>query len=134
MDMLTSILPALMLVVGAPVLLWWWTRRNRMGTAHRLRISDKAALGRNTWVAVLEVDDKRLLVGAGESGVVLVSELDPLPPAENDPSAFGATDPLRPGNGPDQRPWMGLYRRLQQMTLRTSAHTTPPRPFDAPPR
>ena len=56
-DMFISVLPALMLVIGGPLLLWWWTKRNRTASTHRLRITDKAALGRNTWVAILEVDD-----------------------------------------------------------------------------
>ncbi len=135
MDLLVNVVPALLIVVGAPLVLWWWTRRHRAGDAHRLRITDKAALGRNAWVAILEVDDKRLLLGAGESGVALVTELESLPqPLEDDPTGFGTTDPLRPGTGQDRRPWMGLYRRLQQMTLRTTAQQTLPRPYDAPPR
>lgn len=130
-DAITSVVLALLLVVAAPLAIWWWIRRSRIGSAHRIRITDKAALGRNAWVAILEVDDKRLLVGAGEHGVALVSELDPLPPSEAETSLIDPHDTRRPRIGRDQRPGMGLYRRLQQMTLRTSARPSLPRPFDA---
>ena len=131
-DAITSVVLGLLLVVGAPLAIWWWMRRSRVGSAHRIRITDKAALGRNAWVAILEVDDKRLLVGAGEHGVALVSELDALPPpSDAEASLIDPHDSRRPGIGRDQRPGMGLYRRLQQMTLRTSARPPLPRPFDA---
>jgi flagellar biogenesis protein FliO len=130
-DAITSVVLGLLLVVGAPLAIWWWMRRTRVGAAHRIRITDKAALGRNAWVAILEVDDKRLLVGAGEHGVALVSELDPLPPSDAEASLVASHDSRRPRIGRDQRPGMGLYRRLQQMTLRTSARPPLPRPFDA---
>ncbi len=131
-DAIGSVVLGLLLVIGAPLAIWWWTRRNRMGSAHRIRITDKAALGRNTWVAIVEVDDKRLLVGAGEQGVALVSELDALPPPPEDDASFADQQQgRRPRIGPDQRPGMGLYRRLQHMTLRTSARPPLPRPFDA---
>lgn len=129
-EMFTSVLPALMLVIGGPIAVWWWTKRTRSGSTHRLRITDKAALGRNTWVAILEVDDKRFLVGAGESGVALVSDLDPLPaPPAADAAATGSALES-PRTGHDERPGMGLYRRLQQMTLRTASRH-PERPFHA---
>jgi flagellar biogenesis protein FliO len=131
-EAITSVVLALLLVVGAPAAIWWWMRRTRGGSAHRIRITDKAALGRNAWVAILEVDDKRLLVGAGEHGVALVSELDALPPpSDAEASLIDPYDTRRPRIGRDQRPGMGLYRRLQQMTLRTPGRSPLPRPFDA---
>ena len=130
-DMFISVLPALLLVIGGPLLLWWWTKRNRTASTHRLRITDKAALGRNTWVAILEVDDKRFLVGAGESGVALVSDLDPLPQNTADAPATNSNPQDGPRTGHDERPRMGLYRRLQQMTLRTPSRQPIKRPFHA---
>lgn len=130
LELVTSVLPAFALVVGAPLVIWWWSRRGGPARTQRLRITDKAALGRNTWIAVVEVDDLRFLVGAGERGVGMLSELDPAPEnatEANDEGSFETT------NGIDERPRMGLRRRLQLMTLRTSK---PPsaRPFDASPR
>jgi flagellar biogenesis protein FliO len=137
LSLLANALPAFLLVLGAPIGLWWWVRRSRQGATHRLRVTDKAALGKNTWVAVVEVDDKRLLLGAGENGIGLLSELDPVPDEQTAESAetvahrapdgdiAGATSRM---NGLLDRPRMGLVRRLQLMTLRTSA-----RPLTRPP-
>ena len=111
--LVANAVPALLLVMGAPLALWWWTRRSRMGDSRRLRITDKAALGKNLWVAVVEVDDKRILLGAGEHGIGMLTELDSLP----EESAIAAPDT----NGLPHGPRMGLVHRLQRMTLRTSA-------------
>ena len=122
-----GVLPALALVAGAPLAIWWWSKRTRNGSTHRLRITDKAALGKNAWVAVIEVDDRRLLVGAGEGGVNKLTELELLPATEDgqdQPAEIAGT-----ANGIIEQPRNGFVRRLQQMTLRTSL--PPERPFDA---
>ena len=123
--MLLEALPAFLLVLGTPVAVWWWLSKGRRFTPGRLRVTDKAALGRNTWLAVVEIDDRRMLIGAGEHGVDLLSELEPQDEATEtaetpDPTASRM---LRVPNGFDNGPGMGLLRRLQLMTLRTS---TPP--------
>lgn len=126
MDLVSNVVPALMLVIGAPLALWWWTRRNRGAATHRLRITDKAALGRSLWVAVVEVDDKRFLVGAGEGSVGLISELadvqleEELASLTAPETAESGMDPIAAElNGISERPRMGLVERLQRMTLRT---------------
>lgn len=143
-DVIGSLLPVMLIVVGAPLGLWWWMRRGRRGVTHRLRITDKAALGRNTWVAVVEIDDKRFLLGAGESGVGLISELEALPQEVVAPmtepldlDALASIDPERAEemaaldmNGSIEQPRMGFVRRLQLMTLRSSARPVV-RPFGA---
>ena len=116
-NLFTEFLPALAIVCGAPLAIWWYTRRNRQGNPGRLKISDKAVLGKNLWVAVVNVDDKRFLVGAGESGINLISELEALPepleaPAEESPADM---------NGITEQPRIGLVRRLQLMTVRGPA-------------
>lgn len=121
-------LMALAVVIGAPLALWWWTRRNRVSRPRRLQISDKVALGKSQWVAVLEVDSRRFLVGAGESGIGLLSELEPSPeelsPVE-DPDGSPATPNTDVFGAPaHDQPWMGLVRRLQHMTVRKAP---PPR-------
>lgn len=128
-DIMAQILPAFLLVIGAPLGIWWWLRRNRTGSTNRLRITDKAALGRNTWIAVAEVDGQRFLLGAGEHGVGMLSELEPAPAVETEESSVsvGATTNATERNA---EPRMGLIRRLQLMTLRTSAR--PPGSLDAP--
>jgi flagellar biogenesis protein FliO len=116
-NLFTEFLPALAIVCGAPLAIWWYTRRNRKGNPGRLQISDKAVLGKNLWVAVVNVDDKRFLVGAGESGINLISELEALPepleaPVEESPADM---------NGITEQPRIGLVRRLQLMTVRGPA-------------
>ncbi len=117
-NLFTEVVPALVIVFGAPVAIWWYMRRSRKGAVGRLQISDKAVLGKNVWVAVVEVDDKRFLVGAGESGVGLISELEALPETVAEPAEEPATEPT---NGITEQPRMGLVRRLQLMTVRSSA-------------
>ncbi len=127
-DIMAQILPAFLLVIGAPLAIWWWMKRNRRGPTNRLRITDKAALGRNTWIAVAEIDGQRFLLGAGEHGVGMISELEPAPVVETEESSVTVgIDPNATERTTEPR--MGLIRRLQLMTLRTS--TRPPRSFDA---
>ena len=125
MNFLTDVLPGLAVVIAAPLVLWWYVRKTRGATTNRLHISDKAALGKNTWVAVIEVDDKRFLVGAGETGVGLISELEALPEVE--PATDAESADL---NGITEQPRIGLVRRLQLMTVRGPAQT-PWRSFGA---
>ncbi|MDJ0955140.1 MAG: flagellar biosynthetic protein FliO [Acidimicrobiia bacterium] len=118
LNFLTDVLPGFLVVIAAPLVLWWYVRRTRGTTTNRLRISDKAALGKGTWVAVVEVDDKRFLVGAGETGVGLISQLEALPEVET-----AADAELAESNGITEQPRIGLVRRLQLMTVRGPAQT-----------
>jgi len=118
-NLLTDVLPGLVIVIGAPLAIWWYMRRTRGTSPNRLRISDKAPLGKNTWVAVVEVDEKRFLVGAGETGVGLISELEALPEVVEEP-AQQAVDNT---NGITEQPRIGLVRRLQLMTVRGPAQS-----------
>ena len=120
----TDVLPGFAVVIAIPLVLWWYVRKTKGTTPNRLRISDKAALGKNTWVAVVEVDDKRFLVGAGESGVGLISELEELPVEELATEADESTvDASGVWNGSTEQPRIGLVRRLQLMTVRGPAQS-----------
>ena len=133
-NLLTDVLPGLVIVLGAPVAIWWYMRRTRGTSPGRLRISDKAALGKNVFVAVVEVDDKRYLVGAGESGVGLISELEALAEVAEEPADEPAQEPAAElagnTNGITEQPRIGLVRRLQLLTVRSSAQS-PWRSFGA---
>lgn len=122
--LLTDVLPGFAVVIAVPLVLWWYVRKTRGAGPNRLRITDKAALGKSTWVAVVEVDDQRFLVGAGESGVGLISELEALPEVAED-----SVD-ADPPNGITEQPRIGLIRRLQLMTVRGPAQS-PWRSFGA---
>jgi flagellar biogenesis protein FliO len=57
--------------------------RMRSGSAtktDRLRVTARTALHRGAAIAVVEVDGRRLLIGAGSQHVGLIAELDPVPP------------------------------------------------------
>ena len=132
-NLLTDLLPGFAVVITVPLVLWWFVRKSRGSTTNRLRISDKAPMGKNTWVAVVEVDDKRFLVGAGENGVGLISELEALPEVVAEPATEAAAETATAGNGPNgitEQPRIGLVRRLQLMTVRGPAQT-PWRSFGA---
>lgn len=115
----TDILPGIVIVIGAPLVIWLYMRRTRGSAPGRLKISDKAALGKNVWVAVVEIDEKRFLVGAGESGVGLLSELEAVPEIVEET----ADEPLQSTNGITEQPRIGLVRRLQLMTVRSAAES-----------
>lgn len=125
-NLVTDVLPAFGIVFGAPVAIWWYMRRARGTSTTRLRVADKAVLGKNVWVAVVEVDDKRFLVGAGESGVGLISELEALPEAVEEP----IEEPVEDLNGLTELPRIGFVRRLQLLTVRGQAQA-PWRSFGA---
>ena len=120
LDIVGSLLPALTIVVGIPLGVWWWLRRGgKVGVTPGVRVTAKAGLGRNTFVAVVSADQRRFLVGTGENGVTLLAELDPeeaseLPPIDLDTEA--------------NRPGMGLVRRLQRHAMASQAAAQPDRP------
>ena len=120
LDIVGSLLPALAVVLGIPLAIWWWLRRGgKVGPAPDLRVTAKAALGRNTFVAVVTADQRRFLIGTAENGVNLLAELEPeeeaeLPPLDLDMEA--------------NRPGMGLVRRLQRHGLASPAAAQPDRP------
>ena len=120
LDIVGSLLPALVVVIGIPLGVWWWLRRGgKVGATPEVRVTAKAGLGRNTFVAVVNADQRRFLVGTGENGVNLLAELEPdeepaLPPLDLDMEA--------------NRPGMGLVRRLQRHGLASQAAAQPDRP------
>ena len=133
-DFVGSYLPALLVVFGAPLGLWMWLRRGRTSRPQRLQITEKVALGKNQWAAVLTVDDRRFLVGAGESGLGLLSELEPSPildeAASEEPTVtIDDTDTSSTYTHTHEQPRTGLVQRLQHMTVRRTQ--APRRSFSA---
>lgn len=120
LDIAGSLLPALAIVLGLPLGVWWWMRRGgKVGVNPGVRVTAKAGLGRNTFVAVVTADDRRFLVGTGETGVTLLAELE----AEEAPDV-----PLLDLDMEANRPGMGLVRRLQRHGMVPSAAAQPDRP------
>lgn len=54
-----------------------WLRGER--PAKRLRVAETVSLGEKRFVAILEVDERKYLIGGGPTGVALLSQLDEVP-------------------------------------------------------
>lgn len=115
-------MPSLAVIIGALLLVRRWARR-QAGPTSGMRIVSRTGITRGAVVAVVEIGARRFLVGAGEQGVSLLTELDPhdvelsLVPthgsAAPSPVAMESATPRTPG------PRMGLVDRLRAMTVRT---------------
>jgi flagellar biogenesis protein FliO len=131
MDLITRLAPALAAVLLLPLGAWWLQRRRRGANHQTIRMTARAALGRNTWIAIVEVEGRRLLVATGERGVNLLTELDPpaVPEAAINPDAL--IDGLMT-QAENDGPGTGLIRRLQERTLRKAPSPRGPQfEFDA---
>lgn len=115
----------LLAVVSAPL----WVRRLRAGApAAGVRVVTRTALSRSSTLAVVEVDGRRLLLGAGDQGVRLLTELDPDDRTDAAPGTEPAADPT--AASPFHGPRIGLLDRLRVMTVRSTPQGRPPRvPF-----
>ena len=136
-ELMSRLVPALALVALLPIGVWWLSKRRRTLTPNAIHISTRTALGRNNWIAVVEVEGRRFLVATGEKGTNMLSELEPAPPV---PAADQATNlgeasgfnsaftDLESAEGPRK----GLIRRLQDRTLRQAQASRGPQfEFDA---
>lgn len=126
---LIRLVGSLLLIVGGFSVAAWLVRRTREGAANPLRVESRVSVAKGSSVAIVVADGRRLLVGAGDHGVSVLTELAAAPPDELaqpalpglEPvvavprlSPFGFPAPDAPGRGP----WTGLVRKLQLMTLR----------------
>ena len=128
------------LVAALFALRWAQTRGMTARGGPQLRVVGRTGLTRTSLLAVVAVDDRRFLVGAGDHGVQLLSELDPVgEDATAGPGTAPAPDrlvdaeellepaptvlPFPPRtHGPgalDDGPRTGPLDRLRAMTVRT---------------
>jgi hypothetical protein len=150
-DVLARTLPSLLLIVGALLVLRHWAQRGSSGQDAGLRVISRTGLAKGAVVAVVAVGDRRLLVGASEHGVALLSELEP--EAGTVPSALDlhgtevpttvttdavtvpdlASAGLRPRVFPwsTDRPRMAPIDRLRHLTVRRAVPSHPRRPNGA---
>jgi flagellar biogenesis protein FliO len=84
-------------------------RANSTPRLRGIRVTARTAIARGSVVAVVEIDDRRLLIGAGGQQVTLLAELAPEPPLPFDPGAL----PPVPENP------TSLVERFRQATSRT---------------
>lgn len=125
LDILGRLLPSLALIVGALLLVRRWAQRGHSGSQERLRVIGRTALTRTSSLAVVQVGERRFLVGAAEQNVTLLSELDPDDEpvvaehtGNSAPGILQAATDRRAANHPD-RPRIGLVDRLRMMTVRS---------------
>ena len=57
----------------------WFTRNRAFGAEKQMRILETLSLGEKRFVALLNVEGRKFLVGGGASGVSLITPLDPAP-------------------------------------------------------
>ncbi|GEM_PF-2740471 len=77
-DLLWPTLRMLLFVAFVAVAAWAWFKyqRNARAGARKLQILDRAFLARGTSVALLRVENRRLLLGVSPEGVRLLRDLD----------------------------------------------------------
>lgn len=126
LDVLGRLLPSLGVIVGALLLVRRWARR-QAGPTSGMRVVSRTGVARGAVVAVVAIGSRRFLVGAGEHGVSLLSELDPDDPG-SEPSVAAVDGASRTATFPAATepaalhatgPRMGLVDRLRAMTVRT---------------
>lgn len=111
--LLARLLPAVALIVGSLLLLRRWSR-HAAPASEALRIVARSGLTRNAVVAVVAVGTRRFLVGASDSGIRLLGELDPV---VDDRSHGTGTDPVATAG-----PRTGLLDRARDRTVRVAGH------------
>lgn len=87
-----------LLLLAAVLTAPWWIKRVRPGAVETpVRVVGRTAISRNAVVAVVHVGDRRLLVGAAEHGVSILTDLgtargtDPVADPTTDPGAAPVT-------------------------------------------
>jgi hypothetical protein len=100
-------------------------RRGSPARTRVIKVTSRAALHRGAFVAVVEVDGRRLLVGAGAQQVTLLTELDPEPPTPPEPASGGTATPPVGGAapttsapGPTEGVAAGILERVRRATTR----------------
>lgn len=93
-------------------------RRGSPARTRVIKVTSRAALHRGAFVAVVEVDGRRLLVGAGAQQVTLLTELDPEPPTPSEPVTDGAATPPSGAAAAGGGFAAGVLERVRRATTR----------------
>jgi len=121
-EFLTRLVPALAVVLAIPLAAMWWQRSRGGSQRQAIRVTAKTPIGRNSWIAIVEVDARRFLVSSAERGMSLLSELDTTPPdVEQGTAADAAQTSSSAWNAGTTGPRTGLIRRMQERTLRRTS-------------
>lgn len=99
--------PPIVLIIGVLVAVQRWSRTAGGATDGGLRVLARTGLTRSSVIAIVAVGHRRFLLGASETGVRMLEELEP---AHLD----------QPGTEPTtSRPRTGLVDRMRDRTVRT---------------
>lgn len=97
-------------------------RRGNPARTRAIKVTARTALHRGAFVAVVEVDGRRLLVGAGAQQITLLTELDPAPPAPVEPAADAVGSPgwasTSAADPSGDQPPMSMLERVRRATTR----------------
>lgn len=117
--MLAQLAPAVLLIVAALLALRRWLRPDRRAPG-ALRVVARTGLTKSSVVSVVDVGDRRFLLGAGDHGVQLLTELAPdtARAGARERTAAGAAAGMDPAH---PRPRTGLVDRLRDRTVRLPA-------------
>lgn len=74
-EILGRLLPALALVISAPLLLRQWLRKGRVAGGEELKVAARAPLGRASSVVIVDSGGRRFLLGVTESSMQVIAEL-----------------------------------------------------------
>jgi flagellar biogenesis protein FliO len=135
-DVLARTLPSLAVIVGALLLLRHWAQRGQRTTDASVRVITRTGIAKGAVVAVVAVGERRMLVGASEHGVNLLTELDAAPGVELAETMDPAPAPdllrgrLRPARSSmlhpsSDRPRMAPIDRLRSLTVRRAVPSHP---------
>jgi flagellar biogenesis protein FliO len=109
---------ALLAVCTAPL---WVKRLRAVAPESAVSVLGRTALSRSAVVAVVRVGDRRLLVGAGEHGVNVLTELPELAPeGRTDAVTLPETLDVPSRVSSTEGPRIGLLDRLRVMTVRST--------------
>lgn len=132
-ELASGLVPSLLVIAALLIARRMLGTRAVSRSTGRIRVVERSGVSKGAAVAVVEVDQRRFLVGATEHGVSLLSELSARPQqtvAPSDTATFAhptGTFPAHPtglmdeqaGSSAIERPGSGLVHRLQRMTVRT---------------
>lgn len=97
-------------------------RRGNPVRTRAIKVTARTALHRGAFVAVVEVDGRRLLVGAGAQQITLLTELGPEPLAPVEPTTDGAGTPgpasAAAADSSGDQPPMSMLERVRRATTR----------------
>lgn len=89
---------------SAPLLAraWGWLQKqNAFSGKKQLRVCETVSLGEKRFVAVVQIDGQKFLIGGGSAGVSLLSELDTEPESEMDAAPENENEGEPEGDGED---------------------------------